>query len=77
MDHGQANSSVCVVQAAQSHTPCTSQVADLVGLTTAVLNANNIRGCKEQELLAVLQVRDSEECVMLSAQDGTDLVYIM
>lgn len=45
--------------------------------TAAVLIANNVRGCTEQELVAVLQVRDDEECVMLSAQDGTDMVYIM
>lgn len=42
-----------------------------------MLIANKVRSCTEQELLAVLQVRDSEECVMLSAQDGDDLVYIM
>ena len=54
-----------------------SQVSDLVSWTATVLIANNVRGCTEAELVAVLQVRDSEECVMLSAQGGTDLVYIM
>ena len=53
------------------------QVSDVLTWTTSVLNLNNLRGCTEQEMLAVLQMRDAEESVMLSAQDGTDLVYIM
>lgn len=52
-------------------------VSDLVSWTATVLIANKVRGCTEQEMMAVLQVRDGEECVMLSAQDGTNLVYIM
>jgi hypothetical protein len=42
-----------------------------------MLNGNNVKSCTEKEMLAVLQTRDSEECVMLSAQDGADVVYIM
>ena len=53
------------------------QVSDVLTWTTSVLNVNNLKGCTEQEMLAVLQMRDAEESVMLSAQDGTDLVYII
>lgn len=52
-------------------------MSDLLAWTSTMLNANNVKSCTEKEMLAVLQIRDSEECVMLSAQDGADVVYIM
>ncbi len=52
-------------------------MSDLSAWTSTVLNANNVQSCTEKEMLAVLQTRDSEECVMLSAHDGADVVYIM
>ncbi len=61
----------------KTHPMLLVQVSDLLTWTTTVLNTNKIRGCTEQELLAVLQLRDTEESIMLSARDGTDLVYIM
>ncbi|DBA81097.1 TPA: hypothetical protein ACH3X2_007070 [Trebouxia sp. C0005] len=53
------------------------KVSDLLAWTSTMLNTNNVKSCTEQEMLAVLQTRDSEECVMLSAQNGADVVYIM
>ncbi|KAL0044342.1 hypothetical protein WJX82_000816 [Trebouxia sp. C0006] len=53
------------------------KVSDLLAWTSTMLNANNVKSCTEKEMLAVLQIRDSEECVMLSAQDGADVAYIM
>ncbi len=52
-------------------------MSDLLTWTSTMLNGNNVKSCTEKEMLAVLQTRDSEECVMLSAQDGADVVYIM
>lgn len=56
--------------------PILLQVADLVSWTSLVLEQNSMQRCKAEELLAVLQVRDKEEVVILSG-DAESVVYFL
>ena len=52
------------------------QVPELLSWTCLTLEDNGLKGCTSNELMAVLQIRDAEEVIMMS-DDANKTIYFL
>lgn len=52
------------------------QIAELLSWTCLTLQENGLKGCTANELMAVLQMRDAEEVIMVS-DDINKAIYFL